>query len=74
MKERLPTFDGESKIGQEVEAWLLGLRKYLWIHDYSENEKCQNCYLKSQCPSFNLVGAPHANERNQRKKDQLGVI
>ena len=27
-KESLPTFNGEIKNGQEVEAWLLGMRKY----------------------------------------------
>jgi hypothetical protein len=28
-KKNPPTFDGEIKKGEEVEAWLLGLNKYL---------------------------------------------
>ena len=27
-KAKPPTFDGEIKTGQEVEAWLLGIKKY----------------------------------------------
>ena len=38
-KARPPTFDGESKIDQEAEAWLLGMKKYFRIHDYLGNEK-----------------------------------
>jgi hypothetical protein len=38
-KAKPPTFDGEIKKGEEVEVWLLGLKKYLRVHDYSENLK-----------------------------------
>ena len=34
-KARNPTFNGEIKNGQEVEAWLLGMRKYFQVQDYS---------------------------------------
>jgi len=36
-KENPPTFDGEMKKPQDVEAWLLGMRKFSTLHDYSEN-------------------------------------
>ena len=36
---RPPTFNGEIKNGQEVEAWLLGMRKYFQVQDYSGNMK-----------------------------------
>jgi hypothetical protein len=36
-KSKPPTFDGEIKKGEEAEVWLLGLKKYLRVHDYSEN-------------------------------------
>ena len=36
-KAKLPTFNGEVKYGQEVEAWLLGMRKYFQVQDYSRN-------------------------------------
>jgi hypothetical protein len=32
-----PTFDGEHRKGEEVEAWLLGMRKYFQLHNYSSN-------------------------------------
>jgi hypothetical protein len=38
-KEKPPTFDGEIKKGEEAEAWLLGLKKYFRVHNYSENTK-----------------------------------
>jgi len=40
-KVKPPTFDGESKTGQEVEAWLLGMKKYFRMDEYSRNEKAR---------------------------------
>jgi hypothetical protein len=31
------TFDGENKKGEDVEAWLLGIRKHFQLHGYSSN-------------------------------------
>ena len=36
-KARPPTFNGETKNGQEAEAWLLGMRKYFQVQNYSRN-------------------------------------
>jgi len=41
------TFDGEIKKPQDAEAWLLGMRKFFRIHDYSEN-------MKASLATFNL--------------------
>ena len=38
-KLRPPTFDEESKIGQEDEAWFLGIKKYFKIRKFYGNEK-----------------------------------
>ena len=38
-KSKPPTFDGEVKTGQEAEAWILGIKKYFQVHDYSGNMK-----------------------------------
>ena len=46
---RLPTFNGEIKTGQEAEAWLLGMKKYFQVQDYSEN-------MKARVAIFNLNG------------------
>jgi hypothetical protein len=48
-KSKPPTFDGEIKKGEEAEVWLLGLKKYFRVHDYSEN-------LKARITIFNLNG------------------
>jgi hypothetical protein len=48
-KSEPPTFDAEIKKGEEAEVWLLGLKKYLRVHDYSEN-------LKVRITIFNLNG------------------
>ena len=48
-KDKPPTFDGEVKTGQEVEAWLLGIKKYFQVQDYSGN-------IKASVAIFNLNG------------------
>jgi hypothetical protein len=48
-KVKRPYFNGEIKKGEEAEAWLLGLKKYFRVHDFSEN-------LKAQVATFNLNG------------------
>ena len=40
-KAKPPTFSGEVKSGQEVEAWLLGMEKYFQVQDYSGNMKAR---------------------------------
>jgi hypothetical protein len=48
-KAKPPSFDGEIKKGEEAKAWLLGLKKYFRVHDFSEN-------LKARVATFNLNG------------------
>jgi hypothetical protein len=48
-KTKLPSFDDKIKKGEEAEAWLLGLKKYFRVHDFSEN-------LKARVATFNLNG------------------
>jgi hypothetical protein len=36
-KIKPPSFDGENRKGEDAEAWLLGMRKYFQLHDYSSN-------------------------------------
>ena len=47
-KARPPTFNDEIKNGQEVEAWLLAMRKYFQVQDYSRN-------MKARVAIFNLT-------------------
>ena len=48
-KDKPPTFDGEVKIGQEAESWILGIKKYFQVHDYLGN-------MKARVSIFNLNG------------------
>jgi hypothetical protein len=48
-KAKPPSFDGEIRMGEEAEVWLLGLNKDFRVHDYSEN-------LKARITIFNLNG------------------
>jgi hypothetical protein len=43
------TFDGESRIGEEAEAWLLDIKKYFQIYNYSRN-------MKVRMAIYNLKG------------------
>ena len=49
-KAKPPTFNGKVKTGQEAEAWLLGIKKYFQVKDYSEN-------MKERVSIFNLNGS-----------------
>jgi hypothetical protein len=48
-KIKLATFDGESRTGEEVEAWLLDIKKYFQIYNYSSN-------MKVRMAIYNLKG------------------
>ena len=48
-KAKPVTFDGEMKKSQDVEAWLLGMKKFFILHEYSEN-------MKARIITFNLKG------------------
>jgi hypothetical protein len=48
-KSKPPSFNGEIDKGEEVESWLLGLKKYFRVPHYSKN-------LKAQITIFNLNG------------------
>ena len=38
-KEKPPTFHGEMKKPHDAKAWLLGMRNFFRLHDYSKNMK-----------------------------------
>jgi hypothetical protein len=48
-KSKPPTLNGEIKKGEESKVWLLGLKKYFRVHDYSKN-------LKARIAIFNQNG------------------
>jgi hypothetical protein len=38
-KIKPPTFDGEHKKDEDAETWMLGMRKYFQLHNYSSHEE-----------------------------------
>jgi hypothetical protein len=46
---KLATFDGESRTGEEAKAWLLDIKKYFQIYNYSSN-------MKVRMAIYNLKG------------------
>ena len=63
-KERPPTLNGEIKNGQEVEAWLLGMRKYFQVQDYLGN-------MKARVAIFNLNGRESIFWENLRQVNKI---
>jgi hypothetical protein len=66
-KIKPPTFDGENKMGEDVEAWLLGIRKYFQLHNYSSNleAKIVIYHLQGKASMWwdQLKQVKHINER-----------
>jgi hypothetical protein len=62
------TFDGEHKKDEDVETWLLGMRKYFRLQNYSSHEKGRiSIYqLKGKASIWweQLVQVQHARENN----------
>jgi hypothetical protein len=48
-KIKSSTFNGESRMGEEVEAWLVDIKKYFHIYNYSSN-------MKVKMAIYNLKG------------------
>jgi hypothetical protein len=48
-KLKPPSFGGEREMEDDVEAWLLGLRRYFHLHKYSSN-------LESNISTYHLHG------------------
>ena len=44
-----PTLDGKVKKVEEEQAWLLGMKKYFGVHNYSKN-------MKARVAIFNMKG------------------
>jgi hypothetical protein len=57
-KVKPSSFDDETKKRGEAEAWLLGLKKYFRVRDFSENLKARVAALQLEWKGFHLVGRP----------------
>jgi hypothetical protein len=67
-KIKPPTFDGEHKKDEYVETWMLGMRKYFQLHNYSSHAKGRiSIYqLKGKASMWwdHLVQVKHIREKN----------
>jgi hypothetical protein len=57
-KIKPPTFDGEHKKDEDAETWLLGMRKYFQLHNYSSHAEGRIAIYqlkgKASCGGINL--------------------
>jgi hypothetical protein len=67
-KIKPPTFDGEHKKDEDVETWMLGMRKYFQLHKYSSHAKGRIVIyqLKGKASMWwdHLVQVQHISEKN----------
>jgi hypothetical protein len=67
-KIKPPTFYGENKKDEYVETWLLGMRKYFQLHNYSSHAEGRiSIYqLKGKASMWwdHLVQVQHIKEKN----------
>jgi hypothetical protein len=65
------TFDGESRTGEEVEAWLLDIKKYFQIYNYSSNMKVRMAIYNLKGKSEYLVARPEIGQGIKRETDGM---
>jgi hypothetical protein len=67
-KIKPPTFDGEHKKDEDVETWLLGMRKYFQLHNYSSHAegRISIYHLKGKASMWwdQFVQVQHIDEKN----------
>jgi hypothetical protein len=72
-KIKPPTFDGEHKKDEDVETWLLGMRKYFQLHNYSSHAEGRiTIYqMKGKASMWwdQLVQVQHIREKNVTWKE-----
>jgi hypothetical protein len=72
-KIKPPTFDGEHKKEEDVETWLLGMRKYFQLHNYSthEEERIAMYQLKGKASMWwdQFVQVQHIREKEVTWKE-----
>ena len=65
--EKINLLHAKNKKGEDVEAWMLGMRKYLQLHNYSSNMESRISIYNLQCKSSmlwdQLVQVKNINER-----------
>jgi hypothetical protein len=77
-KIKPPRFDGEHKKNEDVETWLLGMRNYFQLHNYSSHAEGRiSIYLLKGKESMwwdQFVQVQHINEKNVTWKEFKGYF
>jgi hypothetical protein len=60
-KLKPPSFEGEREREDDVEAWLLGLRRYFQLHNYSSNLEARIATYHLHKKVYNVVGPIEAS-------------
>ena len=72
-KIKHPTFDGEHQKKEDVETWLLGMRKYFQLHNYSSHAEGRIAMyqLKGKASMWwdQLVQVQHIKEKNVTQRE-----
>jgi hypothetical protein len=55
-KIKPPIFDGEHKKDEDEKKWLLGMRRYFQLHNYSSHEE-DSLHLSTQGKGIHVVGS-----------------
>jgi hypothetical protein len=67
------TFDGEHKKDEDVETWLIGMRKYSQLHNYSSHVEGRISIYRMKGKEFmwwdHLVKVQHLREKNVTWKE-----
>jgi len=66
-KIKPPTFDGDHKKYEDAKTWLLGMRKYFQLHNYSSNVEARIATYHFQGKAFmwwdQLIQVKHIDEK-----------
>jgi hypothetical protein len=67
-KIKPPTFDGEHKKDEDAETWLLGMRKYFQLHNYSSHAEGRISIYQLKGKASCMVGSTCASTTRQREE------
>ena len=69
-----PMFDGEHKKEDDAETWLLGMRKYFQLQNYSAHAEERIAMYQLKGKSTHVVGSVFAVATHQRERCHLEGI
>jgi hypothetical protein len=65
-KIKPPTFDGEHKKEEDAKTWLLGMKKYFQLQNYSTHAEGRVAMYQAKRKNIHVVGSVCASATHQR--------